>query len=428
MTTSSRHDPVIGELRPILQYGWPDNANQLPEHLRPFFTFRDELVIENDLLFKGNRLYVPAESRSDILQRIHSSHLGLQGCLCRARESIFWPNMTSDITQLAANCAVCARIQNEQSKEPMMTHEIPDRPWQRIACDLFVYQNNDYLITVDYFSNFFEVDRLITDKRAPEIIRHLKAHCARYGLPETVITDNGPPFNSAEFKAFASRYEFDHRTSSPYWSQGNGKCENSVRTVKNIMKKASEAKGDPYLALLDWRNTPTEMFDTSPAQRLLGRRVRTRCPTNSKLLDVASAKATKVSIKQSKQKQAKYYNRGARLKPEIPINQTVRAKINDRRGWVKAKVIEQLPYRSYSIETETGAQYRRNRKHLRPSDELAIIPSETSPDEDANHNNTTTSLNSATISSDSRPDRTNKDYYPIGSWNSPANACVSRIT
>ena len=76
LTTSSRHDPVISELRTILQYGWPDNANQLPEHLRPFFTFRDELVIENDLLFKGNRLYVPAESRSDILQRIHSSHLG----------------------------------------------------------------------------------------------------------------------------------------------------------------------------------------------------------------------------------------------------------------------------------------------------------------------------------------------------------------
>ena len=60
LTTSSRHDPVIGEQRPILQYGWPDNANQLSEHSRPFFTFRDELVIEKDLLFKGNRLYVPA--------------------------------------------------------------------------------------------------------------------------------------------------------------------------------------------------------------------------------------------------------------------------------------------------------------------------------------------------------------------------------
>ena len=108
----------------------------------------------------------------------------------------------------------------------MMTHEIPDRPWQRIACDLVVYQNNDYLITVDYFSNIFEVDRLITDKRAPEIIRHLKAHCAKYGLPETATADNGPLINSDEFKKFASRYEFDHRISSSYWSQGNG----NVRT------------------------------------------------------------------------------------------------------------------------------------------------------------------------------------------------------
>ena len=190
-------------------------------------------------------------------------------------------------------------------------------------------------------------------------------------------TDNDPPFNSDEFKEFASRYEFDHRTSSPYWSQGNGKCENSVRTVKNIMRMASEAKGDQYLSLLDWPNTPTEMFDTSPARRLLGKRVRSRCPTNSKLLDVTSAKATKVSIKQSKQKQAKYYNRGACFKPEIPINQTVRAKINDIRGWMEAKVLEQLPHRSYSIETETGAQYRRNRKHLRPPDSSRLFRLET---------------------------------------------------
>ena len=409
---SSSYDPIISDLRPILQNGWPDRADQLAEHLRPFFSFRDELIIEDNLLFKGSRLYVPAESRADVLQRVHSSHLGLQGCLRRARESIFWPNMTADITKMATNCAVCARVQNEQAKELIMAHEIPDRPWQRIACDLFQYQSIDYLITVDYFSNFFEVDRLITDKRAPEIIRHLKAHCARYGLPDIVITDNGPPFNSAEFEAFASKYEFQHRTSSPYWSQSNGKAENSIRTLKTILKKASEAKIDPYLALLDFRNTPSEMFDTSPAQRLLGRRVRTTCPIDSRLLDVPKAKTTKHSLQKAKQKQAKYYNRGARNKPVIPINQTVRAKIDDKRGWVKAKVIEQLPYRSYNIETDTGAQYRRNRKHLRFSDETTIIPSDTSPEENVDH-----SFDSRD-NSVSNPDQDSvKQQHPISAQN-----------
>ena len=74
------------------------------------------------------------------------------------------------------------------------------------------------MITVDYYSNFFEVDRL-NDKKAPEIIRLLKNIFARWGLPEVVITDSGPPYNSSEFRNFATLYEFEHRMSSPYFQQ-----------------------------------------------------------------------------------------------------------------------------------------------------------------------------------------------------------------
>ena len=376
---ASSEDSTIKELQGVIRDGWPDKQSELPVLIRDFFPFRDELVIEEGILFKGNRIYVPASVREEILQRIHASHIGVNSCIRRARESVFWPNMTRDISKRISSCTICAQLQAEQSKEPLLPHDIPERPWQKVACDLFEFNHVDYLITVDYYSNFFEVDRL-ADKRAAEVIRHLKNHFARHGLPDVVMSDNGPPFQSAEFKAFAVAWEFNHITSSPRYSQSNGKIEKSVNTVKNLMKKSVEAHSDPYLALLDWRNTPSEGYNESPSQRLFSRRTRTKFPVSIKLLRVPGANRNKRSQRRAKSKQQHYYNRGAYRKPELAVSQSVRAKINESSGWVKAEVIDKLPFRSYTIETENGGTYRRNRRHLRLSNEAPIVRSELEPE------------------------------------------------
>ena len=86
--------------------------------------------------------------------------------------------MAKDIEQFVSKCEACNTYANEQVKEPMISHRIPKRPWQVIACDLFECQNKDYLITVDYYSDFFEVDRLHS-KTGSAIIGKLKSHLAR---------------------------------------------------------------------------------------------------------------------------------------------------------------------------------------------------------------------------------------------------------
>ena len=107
---------------------------------------------------------------------------------------------------------------------------------------------------------------------------------ARNGIPDKIVSDNGPQFSSQEFKKFKDLYEFDHVTSSPTYSQSNGKAENAVKTVQRVMLKASEAGSDPYIGFLDFRNTPTEGLGTPPAQRLFGRRTKTLLPTSDRLL------------------------------------------------------------------------------------------------------------------------------------------------
>ena len=139
-------------------------------------------------------------------------------------------------------------------------------------------------MTVDYFSGFFEVDRLEGQKTASVIIHRLKQHFARHGIPQECVTDGGPPFNSSDFRQFAERYDFRHTVSSPYYSPSNGRAEAGVKVAKTLLKKATDAGIDIYLELLEWRNTPSEQLKLSPAQIMFGRRTRSLFPTAPQLL------------------------------------------------------------------------------------------------------------------------------------------------
>ena len=104
---------------------------------------------------------------------------------------------------------------------------------------------------------------------------------------------------------------FEHVTSSPAYPQSNGKAENALRTVKNSLAKVAKAEQDPYLVLLDWRNTPTETLNSSPVQRLFGRRTKTRLPTSIQLLKPKLPEEVSQKLKLQKTKESLYCNKGA---------------------------------------------------------------------------------------------------------------------
>ena len=244
-------DPDYMELSTVIKSGWPDEKKNLSETVMNYFNFREELSIQDRLIFKGDRLLVPECVRQKIIAKVHNcSHQGIQSCIRRAREAVFWPKMNSDIEDYISKCETCSKYQAAQQREPMISHEIPELPWQQVGCDLFQMKDKHYLICVDYYSDFYEVDRLNVNMTSSEVINKLKAHFARYGIPNTVISDNGPPFNSKDFAIFSERYDFTHTTSSPAYAQSNGKAENAVKQAKLLMTKAIESGSDPFLGLL----------------------------------------------------------------------------------------------------------------------------------------------------------------------------------
>ena len=134
----------------------------------------------------------------------------------------------------------------------------------------------------------------------------------RQGIPDIVISDNGPQFACEKFNKFSNEWGFEHRPGSPGHQQTNGKAEAAVKDAKRLLRKAKETKGDQYLAVLAQRNTPTELMGTSPAQRLLGRHCKTHLPTTKELLKPQSVrtKAIKKKTQARQAQQAKCYNKG----------------------------------------------------------------------------------------------------------------------
>jgi len=291
---------------------------------------------------------------------IHTSHLGIDGCLRRARESLFWPGMSGDIKDEISRCTVCHTYQNRQQKESLMSHEIPDRPWSKIGIDLFEYCQENYLISVDYYSNFWEVDRLETTS-SKTVVGKLKKLFARYGIPSQVMSDNGPQFTSSEFKNFSKDWDFEHYTSSSHHPKSNGKAESAVKTAKQLVRKAKEAKSDVYLVFLDFRNTPTQGVGTSPAQRMLGRRTRTLLPTATTLLQPRGVmQSDREKLRRQQQTANERYNK--RAKNLNPLHEGDQVRIQPVKlgevKWRKAVVNKRLDERSYLVETPSGELYR----------------------------------------------------------------------
>ena len=157
---------------------------------------------EHDILMRVRPLNmcVPPQKKRlvdpyNTADKIHSSHLEMEKCLNHARDCLFWPGNTKQIQKKVEKCHICNRYRNKQVKEPLMQHEVPGRPWQTLAVDLFVFGTDKYLVLVDYYSKYFELNQL-SDGTSNTIVNVLKQRFARHGIPELLYSDIGPGFAS----------------------------------------------------------------------------------------------------------------------------------------------------------------------------------------------------------------------------------------
>ena len=126
MRTSTCDDEVLQQLKEVIQTGWPKEKQELPAVLAPYFSFRDELSVYDGLVFKGERLLISKQMQPKMKEQLHSSHIGVNGCLRRARECMYWPSMTAELKEYISQCETCSKYEVKQQKESLMSHEISD--------------------------------------------------------------------------------------------------------------------------------------------------------------------------------------------------------------------------------------------------------------------------------------------------------------
>lgn len=365
----TERDEQLQAVKKVTLTGWPEHKDDTELEVREYWDNKDELSVQDGVLFRGDRVIIPKALRREMLIRVHTSHIGGEACYRQARDTLYWPGMRAAIINYVGKCTICSEYAIQQQKETMMSHELPTRPWQIVSTDLFQQNGKDFLLIVDHYSDFWEIDPL-PDLSAETTIKRCKAQFARHGQPDRLISDNGPQFSSLQFKQFAAQWEFEHITSSPHHPKANGKAEAAVKIAKNLCKKAHREGKDAWKAILQWRNTPTEGMGSSPAQRLMARRLKTALPVASKLLEPCVVSGVLEKLRHRKQLAKATYDRSAKDLPELTVGQAVRMKPlpGDRTGiWRRGSCLQKVAPRSYLVDIE-GALYRRNRVDLRPAE------------------------------------------------------------
>ena len=366
-----------GELQEIIQLtlkGWPEYARDVAPHLRKYYEFRGHLSVSEGMLLYDDRIFVPKSMRHDVLTKLHAGHQGVTKCRKLAQETVFWPGLSDDIKKVVESCQQCQEHQRRQRHEPLAPTPLPSRPWERVGTDLFEDSGVHFVVVTDYYSRYIEILRLV-QLTSYHVIVKLKSVFARWGIPTTVVSDNGPQFSSAEFARFSLEYGFRHCTSSPHFPQSNGMAERAVQVSKSIVRQA-----DPFLGLLAYRSTPHSATGFSPAQLVMGRNIRTTVPCLDRYLEPRwpPSDTVRAQDEHSKATYKMYYDRRHGVRNITPAydGQSIYIRTDKEKNWSPGQMIQSAGApRSSVVQTTSGSIVRRNNKHIRPVNHVPQSPS-----------------------------------------------------
>ena len=370
---ATRKNLLLSKVLHHTKRGWPD---QVSDAMKPFLSRQHELSVEDDCLLWGMRVVIPKMLQAQMLKELHRDHPGTTRMKVLARAHFWWPGLDKDIEVLAKSCQQCQSVKQAPPAAPLHPWTWPSKPWTQVHVDFAgPFLDKMYFIAVDAHSKWPEVF-VMSQTTTANTIAVLRRLFASYGLPEQIVSDNGPQFTSAEFVAFTQTNGVKHLRCSPYHPSSNGLAERFVRTFKQTMA-AGKHDGQTLqhrLAnfLLSYRTTPHATTGVAPCTLFLGRSIRTRFDLLKPNLE------SSVAGKQAQQKSQ--HDKHARQR-EVSIGEKVMVK-NLRPGptWIPGTVTKQLGPVTFSITTDDGQVWKRHIDHIKALGDQTMQPAPAEPD------------------------------------------------
>lgn len=368
LVEETNKDEELKVLKAIIMNGWPDTIKDVPTEVRKYWNYREELSVYEDLLFKAERLMVPKSMKGTYLKFVHQGHLGITLTLQRARSTVFWHGMSSEVETYIKQCAVCQKTARAPNTEELLMKPVPNFPWQRVATDLFEMEGKVYCLIADSYSGFFDFKKL-DHPSSYSVIEYLKDTFATHGIPDILESDNGPQYNSRLFREFARQWKIHHITSSPHYPKSNGLSERYVQEAKSVLRRTNLDKSDYRLALLNYRNTPRSDIP-SPAERLFGRPTRHLIPLHP--MQRLPRESYSEVLRKRREEYARFKTTGYKS-PAMKVGDKVRLK-QSHRNWIQGEIADKLKApRSYLVKTPDGNILRRNAEAVQPT-KAVILP------------------------------------------------------
>ncbi|UYV65508.1 K02A2.6-like [Cordylochernes scorpioides] len=341
IATETEKDEVLSLAKFYTQQGWPE---KVADHLRPYFQRKIELTVDEECLVWGMRVVIPPSLRIKMLNCLHETHSGMNKMKAVARSHFWWPNLDTQIEFLVNKCRSCQQSQDGPNKGKWQPWKWSTRPWQRIHIDFANKENINLLIVVDSHSKWIEAIpmRETTTRKTIEQLRRL---FSSYGLPEELVSDNGPQFTGSEMKGFLEGNGIKQTLIPAYHPQSNGLAERAVRTIKTALDKNKRKIGYTIQdtlskVLLAYRSTPHVTTGKTPSELFIGRALRTRVSL------IHPSLASRVRDQQARQMK---YDRRTHLE-EFQIDDLVWCK-NFRGGdkWIPGQIVGKKGTRVYTI-------------------------------------------------------------------------------
>ena len=388
----------------------------LSPSVKPYWSARHHLTVDRDIVLKGERIVVPKALRAQVLADLHAAHQGFVRSKSRARQTVYWPNITKDIEQHVRACDTCRLRLPSQPSEPPLNDHAPQLPFDSVSADLFQCQGQHFIVYVDRLTGWPCVARLGHSTTSHAVIIALRRWFPDIGVPAVLMTDGGPQFSSRKFAEYCQRWGIDHISSSPHYPQSNGHAEVGVKAMKTLIVKTTtnldtETKTTTNLdtesfarGLLEWRNTPNAS-GKSPAQLLLGRLLSSFILTHRRDFDGAWTMRADSADSMPGEQLPPSPRTSGRILPNLPLGTHVDIQDPTSKLWTRRGVIVGIGrHRDYNVKLPSGRILWRNRRYLRPRIPAILIPSHDQP--------TPTQSDSSSASQSSQPRRSHRRRQP----------------